>query len=133
MSDLVSRRPRVDVGEGSVWVDFTTQDRRGSAWNLCLNDPDTEVYFGPLHLSIELRDLRFGVVLDPSGCEEDWKVAGAARAEALRALGAALTQDLLQDLFRALRAQGENVGRAKAQAAMRAALGLEDLGSEEEW
>lgn len=101
-----------DLYYGICTVDV--QERRdGNSAVVVLRTDDTEVYFGGLHASVFLIDLRVRVIMDPD--DGDWGNRDWARAKAIAVLG---RPDELEQLLLAMAGANRDLGRREGRRAL---------------
>ncbi len=107
---------------GFIEVDVQTRHVGGTAVNVA-GDESMDVYYGPLHASVTLRDLGVRVTMDP--IDGNWRDVGWARQKALEVLrDPEHFQEILVALITLHRHAGEAAGRDKLQSELAALLGI---------
>jgi len=118
---------KIQMRGAVVEVDLTTPteerdpNRRswGSENQFVKAPPQTEVYFGNLHVHVSMLDLGLAVAFDPY--EGNWKDGHWAREQAFEALKNNMTQELWLSLFQTIIEAGKKAGRNEVRK------GLKDL------
>ncbi len=119
-------QPTFEIDRGGLLTVDVQTEKRGNSSAIVCREEDTEVSYGGLHAKVMLLDLNIRVVMNPD--EGDWKSADWARARALEVLSRSCVK-VLSQYAKARRAQGYREGVNDARRQMRAALGIDDLGS----
>ena len=107
-----------------IVVDLTTKLGGTGAINQHVDDSDTEVYYGPLHACVIMKDIELEVIMDP--VQGDWADAGWARTRAFQAVCEALSPGDLFMLCNLLQESGQHAGALSAKREIRNALGIKD-------
>ncbi len=115
---------RIEPSTFQQFLDVDVQSRKdgASAAVIAVSD-DTEVFFGPLHAQVFLRDLKIRVTMNPD--EGEWYNPTWARERAVAVIGAPQVFPLV--LIALVRLHGElgrRAGREDLQRELRALLGV---------